>query len=107
MATVVALYQTQAVAAAQAEADHKRERAKRFLKALHDKEAKSAVMAENIAEADDVVADLLSRRLIAAAIADATKMKLMSLREEIGMIRTQMATEREMDRIHSTDRGAP
>jgi predicted chitinase len=105
MAAVVALYRQEAVAAAQAEADHKRERAKRFLQALHEKEAKSAVMAENIAEADDTVADLYSRRLIAAAIADATKQKLMSLREAVATERTQTVTERELDKFHATDRG--
>lgn len=101
MATVVALYQTQAVAAAQAEAEHKRERAKRVLQALHEKEAKSAVMAENIAEADDVVADLLSRRLIAAAIADATKQKLLSMRAELDFERSLMADRRAADEFHA------
>lgn len=101
MATVVALYRQEAVAAAEAEAEHKKQRAKRFLKAMHDGEAKSAAMAENIAEADDTVADLLSRRLIAAAIATSTKEKLMSLREEIGYERSLMADRRAYDDIHS------
>jgi hypothetical protein len=101
MATVVALYRTEAIAAAEAEAHHKRHRAKRFLQAMHDGEAKSAVMAENIAEADDVVADLLSRRLIAAAIADATKQKLLSLRAEMDMLRSEMADRRMHDEFHS------
>lgn len=107
IATVVALYRTEAVAAAEAEAEHKRARAKRFLKAMHDGEAKSAAMAENIAEADDEVADLLSRRLIAAAIAASTKEKLMSLREEIATARSEAVTQRELDKFHATDRGIP
>jgi superfamily II DNA or RNA helicase len=104
LAAVVAMYHDQAIEAAKAEAEHKRVRAKRFLRALHDEEAKSAAMADNVAEADDMVADLYSKRLIAAAIADSTKQKILSLREEIGMARSQMANEREMDRIYSTDR---
>lgn len=109
MATVVALYRQEAVAAAEAEADHKRARAKRFLKAMHgpNPEAKSAAMAENIAEADDEVADLLSRRLIAAAIADSTRQKLMSLREEIATARSEAVTARELDKFHATDRNVP
>jgi superfamily II DNA or RNA helicase len=107
LAAVVAMYHDQAIEAAKAEAEHKRVRAKRFLRALHDDEAKSAAMADNVAEADDLVAELYSKRLIAAAIADSTKQKLMSLREEIGMERTRLATEREMDRLHSTDRNVP
>ncbi len=104
LAVVVNLYYDHAVKAAETEAEHKKARAKRFLVAMHDGEAKSAAMAEQIAEADDTVADLYSKRLIAAAIADSTKQKILSLREEIGMARSQMANEREMDRIHSTDR---
>lgn len=111
LAAAVHVYREQAVKAAELEAAHKRAQAKRFLVAMHrseggEAEAKSAAMAEKIAEADDQVADLYSQRLIAAALADATKQKLMSLREEIGMARSQMANEREMDRIHSTDRQA-
>jgi hypothetical protein len=105
LASVVAQYHSQSLDAAAAESAHKKARAKRFLEAMHSGEAKSAVMADNIAEADDLVADLYSKRLVTAALADATKQKILSLREEIGMLRTQMANERELDRLHSTDRG--
>jgi predicted chitinase len=104
LAAVVAMYHDQAIAAAEAEAEHKKYRAKRFLKALHDEEAKSAVMAENIAEADDTVADLYSKRLITAAIADSTKQKIMSLKEEIGYERSLMADRRVADEMHARDR---
>lgn len=101
---VVAMYHDQAVAAAEAEAEHKKWRAKRFLEAMHSGEAKSAAMAENVAEADDKIADLYSTRLISAAVAEATKQKVYSLREAIGMERTHLANQREADRIHSSDR---
>lgn len=104
LSVVVAMYRDQAVKAAEAEAEHKKHRAKRKLAAIHSGEAKSDAAAETIAEADDRIADLYSQRLITAAIADSTKQKILSLREEIGMARSQMANEREMDRIHSTDR---
>lgn len=100
---VVAMYHDQAVASARAEAAHKQARAKRFLLARHNGEAKSAADADAIAEADDAVADLYSTRLIAAAVADATKQKIYSLRESIGMERTHLASQREADRLHATD----
>lgn len=107
LATVVHLYHQQAVEAAEAEAAHKSGRARRYLKARHEGEAKSAADAEMVADADNEVADLHSRRLISAAIADATKQKLMSLREEIGMVRSEMANAREMDKFHANDRSMP
>jgi hypothetical protein len=107
LATEVQLFATQAVAAAEAEAAHKAARARRVLKAMHDEGVKSVAMAENIAEADDCVADLYSKRLITAALAEATKQKIYSLREAIGLERSRMASEREMDRIHSRDGGMP
>lgn len=101
LAQEVIAYRDQAVAAAELEAGHKAARARRFLKAMHDGDAKSAVMAENIAEADETVADLYSKRLIAAALADASRQRILSLREAIGMERTERATERELDKLHS------
>jgi hypothetical protein len=100
LAAVVAIYHDQAIKAAEAEAEHKKWRAKRFLEAMHSGEAKSAVMADNIAEADDRVADLYSKRLIAAAVADSTKQKILSLREEIGFERSLMADRRAADEAH-------
>lgn len=107
LAVVVALYHEQAIEAAKAEAAHKSARARRYLKARHTGEAKSAADAEQVAEADDEVADLHSLRLISAAIADATKQKILSLREEIGMVRSEMANQREADKFHSIDRSMP
>lgn len=104
LAVVVQLYYEQAIESAKAEAAHKSARAKRYLRARHSGEAKSAADAEQMAEADDEVSDLLSKRLIAAAIADATKQKIFSLREEIGMARSEMANQRAHDQIYSTDR---
>ena len=105
LATEVQLFAGQIREAAETEAAHKAARARRVLKAMHEEGVKSVAMAENIAEADDCVADLYSKRLIAAALAEASKQKIYSLREAIGLERSRMANEREMDRIHSTDRG--
>jgi hypothetical protein len=104
---VVGMYYEQAIAAAKAEAEHKQQRAKRMLTARHQGEAKSATEAECIAEADDTVADLYSKRLISSAIADSTKQKILSLREQIGMARTEMANQRAMDDFHARDRSIP
>ena len=101
---VVVLYREQAVAAAKAEAEHKSARAKRILRARHEGDARSMAEAECVAEADDAIADLFSRRLITAAIADSTKQKILSLREQIGWERTQMANQRAADSLHATDR---
>lgn len=107
LSAVVAMYRDQAVAAAQSEAEHKRVRARRFLTAMHDGEAKSAAMADSIAEADDQVADLYSKRLVSAAVADATKQKVLSLRTEIEYERSLMADRRAEDAFHARDRNAP
>ena len=104
LSVVVGLYREQADAAAECEAEHKKWRAKRFLTAMHEGQAKSAAMAENIAEADDRVSDLYSKRLIAAAVADSTKHKLMSLRTEIEWERTCAANRRAEDTFHAGDR---
>lgn len=95
------MYRDQAVKAAETEAEHKRARAKRFLTALHDGEAKSAAMADAVADADPGVAAALTERLIASALADATKQKILSLRTEIDFERSLMADRRAEDMLHA------
>jgi hypothetical protein len=94
-------YRRQAVAAAEAEAAHKAARAKRCLEARHSGEAKTATEAEWIGEADERVGDLYSKRLITAALADATKQRILSIREAVGMRRSEMADARFQDDLHS------
>lgn len=103
----VALYKHQTRESAEAEAAHKKARAKRMLEARHSGEAKSVAEAECIAEADDAVADLFSRRLITAALAESTKQSLMSMREATATERTEMAGEREADKAHAMSRWTP
>lgn len=84
---------------AQADADYRRERAKRILRARADGEASSAAQAETVADADDTIADLRLRYLITEGIAASTKEKLASLRERIGWGRSLYATQREQDKL--------
>lgn len=93
-------YGEEGVKAAAAEADHKRLRATRILRAKAD--GTSAVsLCEAIAEADDAVADAYMRRLTSAAIADASKQRIASLRERIGALRSYLADQRAADQLHS------
>lgn len=104
LATTVGAYATQAIEAAQAEAAHKSGRARRCLQAKHSGEAKSAAEAEWVGDSDQTVADLLARRLITAAVADATKQRILSLREAVNYERSLMADRRAADTLHATDR---
>lgn len=87
-------YGEQATAAASAEANHKRLRAKRILLARSEGE-RSISGAEVVAEADDTVADAYHDRLVTAAIADATKESLRSIRENQNALRTAAASARD------------
>lgn len=89
-------------AAAKAEAEHKVARAKAVLRhKATTTERMSHAEAETRAEADDEIADLYQRRLIAAADAEALKQKLIQLREQNANGRVAAASEREVDRIHA------
>ena len=104
LALAVRRYADESQAAARAEAEYRKQRAKRKLQARHSGEATSDAAGDTIADADDTIADLFSQRLITAAIADASKQEILSLREAIGMQRTQIASERAADQLHATDR---
>lgn len=90
-------------ASADAESEYKRERAKRILRARVEGE-KAISAAEIVADADDVIADLRHKYLIAEGITEATKHRLRSLTERIGFGRSLIANEREQDRLHSQSR---
>lgn len=85
--------------AAEAEAAYKREWAKRFL--LSREEAKTNDERKAVTDADEQVADLATKRLTSAALADSQKEVLRSLREHIGAVRTQMADMRVADDLHA------
>lgn len=91
-------YKRLAVAAAQAEADHKRLRAQRILSAkagAGDGRRVPQGEAETVAEADDHVADAYLMRLVSAAEADATKEALRSIRTNQDGLRTAAASHRD------------
>lgn len=90
---------------AEAEAAYKSARAKRILRARVDGEATAISLAEVVADADDVVADLRLMYLIADGVASATKEKLASLRERIGFGRSVMTNEREQDKLLASGAG--
>jgi hypothetical protein len=94
MATV-ADYSLHAREAAEAEADHKRLRAKRILLAKSNGETKAQAAAEVIAEADDEVAAAYHRRLVSAAMADVDRESLRSIRTNQEALRTAAASARD------------
>lgn len=102
---VVGQYRQQLATKAQTESDFKRERAKRILRARADGEASSAAAAEVVADADDLIADLRLKSLIAEGMAAATKEQIATLKERIGWGRSLYATQREQDKFHAQDRG--
>ena len=94
-------YRPVVVAAAEAEAAHRSEKAKAILrfKALDD--CRSHAEAEARADADELIGDLYRQRLVTAAVADSHKAKLAQLREQVATGRTRVTSEREVDRIHA------
>lgn len=95
---LVQQYRREAQAAAQAEAAHKVARAKRVLTAKATRGATGRPMATNeaetVAEADDQVADLYLARLTTAALADASREALRSVRTNQDALRTAAASHR-------------
>lgn len=90
-----------AKAAAVAEAAHKAARAKAILRYRAADDVKSFAEAEARAEADDEIAGLHQARLIAAALADSHKQKLLQLREQVATGRTAVASDRVADQQHA------
>lgn len=88
-------------AAAQAEADYKRERAKLMLRARDSGDVRSMAEAEMRADADDHVAGLLQARLLTRAVADSHLEMLRQLRTQVEAVRSYVASEREADRHHA------
>lgn len=88
-------------AAAVAEAEHKAERAKAVLRYRAAEDVRSHAEAEARADADDRIAALYQARLIAAALADSSKQKLLQLREQVATGRTAVASDRVADQQHA------
>lgn len=87
-------YAVHARHAAEAEADHKRLRAKRILNARAAGE-KSIAAAEVVAEADDEVSTAYLRRLTTAAVADADRETMRTFRSSLEALRTAAASARD------------
>lgn len=99
-------YKNELIAAATAEADHKRERA-RFIVAARASDPKlSAAQAETQAEADDTISELYLERLGGAALAEATKHRLFMLRSKSDSLRSEKVDEREANKLYSDHPGS-
>ena len=96
-------YAEAATTRARAEAAYKAEKAKRVLRARAEGE-KSISAAQMVAEADDLIADLHLKFLIADGMTDALTKGMIALRERIGYGRSLMANEREADKLLATNR---
>ncbi len=94
-------YEAIAVAAAEAEATHKAERAKAILRAKAGEERVSHAEAETRAEADDRIAALYRDRLVKAAQSDAHRARLAQLREQTAVGRSVVTSERAGDQFHA------
>lgn len=91
----VAAYKAQAVEAAEAEALHKSLRARRILRAQAMQTGRTSIAAaEVVAEADGDVADAYQDRLVKAAVADATREALRTIRTNQDALRTAAASHR-------------
>lgn len=91
-------------AAARAEAEHRREKAKAVVwhKQSGAAEKISMTEAEHRADADDHVSGLYLQRVVTAAAADAARSQLHQKREQVAVGRSFAAAEREADRISAT-----
>lgn len=91
--------------AAEAEAAYKAARAKRRLSALAQGEARSQGNAEDVADADDHVADLHMAFLTCQAAAEACKQSIYSLRARLSFGQSLISAEKEVDRQHALSGG--
>lgn len=92
-------------AAARAEAEHRREKAKAVVWHKQSGAAEKISMseAEHRADADDRVSELYLARVVTAAAADAARSQLHQKREQVAVGRSFAAAEREADRISATN----
>ncbi len=89
---------------AKAKVTYKNAHAKRRLAVRASGEAKSQAEADMYADADDFIADLHLKYLIAESIADRLKHEIDELKERIGFGRSVMADQREADKLLATNR---
>lgn len=100
-------YEDATDAAAQAMADYKQARGRLIVKAKFADPKVSAVALEAMADADDDVAALLHKRLVAEAAVDGLKQRLFWHRAQADNLRTQVVDEREHNRLASSTGAGP
>lgn len=99
-------YKQELIAAATAEADHKRDRARFIVAARVENPKLSAAQAETEAEADDAISEAYLERLGNAALAEATKHRLFMLRSKADALRSEKVDERESNRLYADHPGS-
>ena len=95
-------YRNAGHAAAEAEAEHKRLRARAVTKEKHTDPKAPLSLCEALAEADEQVAEAYRLRLVTASQVDAMKGKLAWFRAAADGKRSEVASERENARLYST-----
>lgn len=94
-------FKQELIAAAAAEADHKRDRARFIVKARAENPKLSAAQAEAEAEADEEISERYLERLGSAALAEATKARLLMMRAKSDALRSARVDERESSRLYA------
>lgn len=99
-------FKQELIAAAAAEADHKRDRARYIVAARAENPKLSAAQAEAEAEADDKISEAYLERLGTAALAEATKQRLIMMRAKSDALRSARVDERESSRLYADHPGS-
>jgi SLT domain-containing protein len=94
-------YRGVVVAAAEADAAHRKARGKAVLREKAQSPGMSHAEAVTRAEADDTIADLYLARVTTAAVAESHLEKLRQLKEQQANGRSAVATDRDVDRLHA------
>jgi hypothetical protein len=89
---------------AKAKVAYKNAHAKHRLRRRESGDAKSQAEADMYADADDFIAELHLKFLIAESIADRLKHEIEEIKERVGFGRSVMADQREADRLLATNR---
>lgn len=95
-------YRDATVKAAEAEAEHKRLRARAISTEKHGDPKAALSLCEAVAEGDPEVAQALRDRLVTSATADAMRGKLSWFRSAADGKRSEIASDRENSKLYST-----
>lgn len=93
-------YRQQAITAAEAEADYRQVKAQAVLRCRAQQDGRGSMdLANAQADADDLVATACMTYKVTAAIADATQKQLRQLDGAVQACRTEVASDREADKM--------